>query len=117
MSLFFAGGSADTEMSGVEIRAGLREALAKLGERKRVLAVPPDFTRFHSKAGVLAEMAWEFYGDALTDVLPALGTHTAMTDRQIATMFGETPRELFRMHDWRSDIVTLGEVPGSLCAR
>ena len=112
MSLFFAGGSADTEMSGVEIRAGLREALAKLGERKRVLAVPPDFTRFHSKAGVLAEMAWEFYGDALTDVLPALGTHTAMTDRQIATMFGETPRELFRMHDWRSDIVTLGEVPG-----
>jgi nickel-dependent lactate racemase len=112
MSLFFAGGSADTEMSGVEIRAGLREALAKLGERKRVLVVPPDFTRFHSKAGVLTEMAWEFYGDALTDVLPALGTHTAMTDRQIATMFGETPRELFRVHDWRSDIVTLGEVPG-----
>jgi nickel-dependent lactate racemase len=74
--------------------------------------VPPDFTRFHSKAGELTEMAWEFYGDALTDVLPALGTHTAMTDSQIATMFGETPRELFRVHDWRNDIVTLGEVPG-----
>src|SRR5580692_7272479 len=112
MSLFFAVGSAETEMSGAEIRAGLREALAKLGERKKVLAVPPDFTRFHSKAGELTEMAWEFYGDALTDVLPALGTHTAMTDSQIATMFGETPRELFRVHDWRNDIVTLGEVPG-----
>jgi nickel-dependent lactate racemase len=99
-------------MSGEEIRAGLREALAKLGERKRVLVVPPDFTRFHSKAGELTEMAWEFYGDALTDVLPALGTHTAMTDSQIATMFGKTPRELFRVHDWRNDIVTLGEVPG-----
>lgn len=99
-------------MSGAEIRAGLREALAKLGERKRVLVVPPDFTRFHSKAGELTEMAWEFYGDALSDVLPALGTHTAMTDRQIATMFGETPRSLFRVHDWRNDIVTLGEVPG-----
>ncbi len=112
MSLFFAAGSAETELSGAEVRAGLREALGKLGERKRVLAVPPDFTRFHSKAGELTEMAWEYYGDALVDVLPALGTHTAMTDGQIAAMFGETPRELFRVHDWRKDIVTLGEVPG-----
>ena len=99
-------------MSPAEIKAGLFEALAKLGDRKKVLAVPPDFTRFHSKAGELTEMAWEFYGDKLTDVLPALGTHTAMTDGQIATMFGETPRQLFRVHDWRHDIVTLGEVPG-----
>jgi nickel-dependent lactate racemase len=44
-------------------------------------------------------------------VLPALGTHKAMSDEQIATMFGRTPRELFRVHDWRNDIVTLGEVP------
>ncbi len=99
-------------MSAAEIRVGLFEALGKLGERSRVLAVPPDFTRFHSKAGELTEMAWEFYGDRLVDVLPALGTHTAMSDEQIATMFGETPRELFRVHDWRRDIVTLGEVPG-----
>ena len=100
------------EISPAEVRAGLFEALTKLGERKKVLAVPPDFTRFHSKAGELTEMAWEFYGDKLTDVLPALGTHTAMKDEQIATMFGMTPRELFRVHNWRDDIVTLGEVPG-----
>jgi len=112
MSLFFAAGSVETEMSAAEIRAGLNEALRKLGERKRVVVVPPDFTRFHSKAGELTELAWEFYGDALVDVLPALGTHTPMSDGQIATMFGGTPRELFRVHDWRKDIVTLGEVPG-----
>jgi nickel-dependent lactate racemase len=112
MSLFFAAGSAETEMSSAEVRAGLFEALGKLGERKKVVVVPPDFTRFHSKAGELTEMAWEFYGDALADVLPALGTHTPMTEGQIATMFGETPRALFRVHDWRRDIVTLGEVPG-----
>ena len=112
MSLFFSDGSPTTELSSIEIRAGLREALAKLGERKKVLAVPPDFTRFHSKAGELTEMVWEFYGDKLTDILPALGTHTAMPDHQIATMFGKTPRERFRVHDWRNDIVTLGEVPG-----
>ena len=26
-------------------------------------------------------------------------------------MFGPTPRDLFRVHDWRNDVVTLGEVP------
>jgi nickel-dependent lactate racemase len=112
MSLYFAAGSPATEISPAEIRAGLHETLTKLGERKRVLAVPPDFTRFHSKAGELTEMVWEFYGDRLTDVLPALGTHTPMSEEQIRTMYGKTPRELFRVHNWREDIVTLGEVPG-----
>jgi len=112
MSLFFAAGSVDGELSSEAVRAGLREALGKLGERSRVVVVPPDFTRVHSKAGELTEMVWEFYGDALVDVLPALGTHTPMPDGQIAAMFGKTPRELFRVHDWRRDIVTLGEVPG-----
>ena len=68
-------------------------ALDKLGKRKKVLAVPPDFTRMHSQSGVLTELAWQYYGDRLTDVLPALGTHKAMTDEEIATMFGATPRE------------------------
>jgi nickel-dependent lactate racemase len=112
MSLFFAAGSPTTEMSNADLRANLFAALERLGERRRVLAVPPDFTRFHSQAGVLTELAWEYYGDRMVDVLPALGTHTAMPDQQIATMFGKTPRGLFRVHDWRNDIVTLGEVPG-----
>jgi nickel-dependent lactate racemase len=112
MSLFLAVGSKEMEISPAEAKAHLFSALKKLGERKRVLAVPPDFTRFHSKAGELTEYAWEFYGEALTDVLPALGTHKAMTDREIAAMFGGTPRGLFRVHDWRNDVVTLGEVPG-----
>ncbi len=112
MSLFFAAGSPTTEMSHAELQTNLFTALDMLSERKKVLAVPPDFTRFHSQAGVLTELAWEYYGDRLTDVLPALGTHKAMTDQEIATMYGETPRKLFRVHDWRNDVVTLGEVPG-----
>lgn len=111
MSMYFAAGSPETELSSEEIRAGLFAALGKLGDRRRVLAVPPDFTRFHSKSGELTEMAWYFYGERLTDVLPALGTHKPMSDREIAQMFGATPRDLFRVHDWRHDIVTLGEVP------
>ena len=117
MSLLFAVGSPETELSTEQIRAGLVEALTKLDggtKRQRVLAVPPDFTRMHSMSGLLTEMAWEFYGDRLMDVLPALGTHKPMSDTEIAAMYGATPRKLFRVHDWRNDIVTLGEVPGEL---
>jgi nickel-dependent lactate racemase len=114
MSLFFAAGSPTTEMSPEEFRAGLVEALDKLEKlrpRKKVLAVPPDFTRFHSKAGELTDMAYEYYGGRLTDVLPALGTHKPMSESELATMYPLTPKNLFRVHDWRNDIVTLGEVP------
>ena len=112
MSLLFAAGSPDTELSQDEMRAGLVHALEQLGDRERVLAVPPDFTRMHSMSGVLTEMAANYFGDRLKDVLPALGTHKPMTDSEISAMFGRTPRGLFRVHDWRNDIVTLGEVPG-----
>lgn len=111
MSTFFSHGSAETEMTANQIREGFFGALETLGSRKKVIAIPPDFTRFHSKAGELTELAWEFFADRLTDVLPALGTHKAMSDEQITTMFGDVPRELFRVHDWRNDVVSLGEVP------
>src|SRR3981081_1049910 len=112
MSLFFAAGSPTTEMPPEEVRSNLFQALDKLGPRHKVLAVPPDFTRMHSQSGLVTEQAWEYCGDKLVDVLPALGTHKPMTDQEIATMYGATPRSLFRVHDWRNDVVTLGEVPG-----
>jgi nickel-dependent lactate racemase len=113
MSLYFAAGSPTTEMSAEELRKNLFTALDAIGKKNKVLAVPPDFTRFHSQAGPITELAWKYYGARLTDVLPALGTHKAMTDAEISTMYGATPRSLFRVHDWRNDVVTLGEVPGS----
>jgi nickel-dependent lactate racemase len=111
MSLYCAIGSPETELTPDGLKDLLRENLSKLGERKRVLAVPPDQTRAHSRAGELTRYAWEFYGDSLKAVLPALGTHAAMGPHQIAHMYGEIPFELFRVHNWRTDIETLGEVP------
>ena len=113
MSLLFAVGSPETELSPAEIKAGLFAALDALGDRKRILAVPPDFTRMHSQSGMLTELAYQYYREKLVDVLPALGTHKPMTNKEISAMFGSTPRDLFRVHDWRNDIVTLGEVPGA----
>ena len=113
MSTWLAIGSPNTDLSPTEIEQQLVSTLDKLGLRKKVLAVPPDFSRLHSQAGILTEIVYRYYGEALTDVLPALGTHRAMTDPEIRTMFGEVPRQLFRVHDWRRDVVTLGEVPDS----
>lgn len=111
MGLFFAAGSPTTEFSPAEVKASLFAALEKLGPREKVLTVPPDFTRMHSMSGILTEHAWNYYGAALTDVLPALGTHSPMTEYEMHTMFGSVPRDLFRVHDWRNDVVALGEVP------
>ena len=108
--LYFARGSITDKLSKDDLRAGLFEALKKLGPRKHVLAVPPDFTRLHSKAGLLTSLVHEFYCDKLTDVLPALGTHSPMTHEQIAEMFPGVPEKLFRVHNWRTGITTVGDV-------
>ena len=111
MSLFFADGSPKAELSVDQIRDGLFNALTKLGPRSRVIAVPPDSTRLHSRSGELTQLTRQFYGNRLVDILPALGTHKPMTAAQMTLMFGSIPHGLFRVHDWRNDIVTLGEVP------
>ena len=109
--MYYSRGSAETALTTEDLEQGLYTALDALGARKKVLAVPPDITRAHSRAGTLTELVWRYYGDRLTDVLPALGTHTAMTAPEMNVMFGKTPRELFRVHNWRPDLETLGEVP------
>jgi nickel-dependent lactate racemase len=112
--IIFDCGSIDTAFTPQEVRQALFASLEQLGVRKRVIAVPPDYTRCHSQAGLLTEMAWEYFGKALTDVLPAIGTHFPMTDEEIRIMFGKVPRDLFRVHDWRQGIATLGEAPAAL---
>ncbi len=109
--IYFESGSINQEFSSEDLKKGLFEALEKMGKKHKVLAIPPDYTRLPSRAGELTEYAWQFYGDAMTDVLPALGTHSPMTSHQIEHMFGTLPASLIREHDWRNDVVTLGHVP------
>jgi len=111
--LYYERGSVNIELTSEDLRKGLYEALGKIGKKHKVLAIPPDYTRLPSRAGELTEYAWQYYGDALTDVLPALGTHSPMTAHQIAHMFGSLPASLIREHDWRNDVITLGMVPAS----
>ena len=117
MALYCATGGEDLEIAPSRVAEMLKETLGKLGQRNRVLAVPPDITRLHSQAGFLTCAAWEHFGDRLKAVLPAIGTHAAMTAEQIDHMYPGMPHELFQVHNWRTDIETLGEVPAEFICR
>ena len=112
MSLYCAQGGPDRELTSAELRDFLFAALERLGSRNKVLAVPPDQTRTASRAGELTRHAWNYYGGRLSAVLPALGTHKAMSADRIAVMFGDVPQGLFHAHNWREDVETIGIVPG-----
>ena len=96
-----------------EIRAALLESLAGR-TLKKVLILPPDFTRYHSNAGFITNVFYHTLCEmgAQVDILPALGTHVPVTQSQWQTMFGDIPYEKMIAHDWRHDVVRLGEVPG-----
>ena len=113
MSLFLELGSATHELSLAELAEGLHRALDVLGKRSRVLAVPPDFTRYYSRAGELTAAAYQYYGEELRAVLPAVGTHAPVSPEQREKMFAGVPPALFHHHDWRNDVVRLGEVPSA----
>jgi len=111
MTLFFAEGSSTAELTDAQLRDGLSACFHQLGHRDRVLALPPDFTRFFSRAGLLTCLTYEHFGERLVDVMPALGTHVPMADWQLEKMFPGLPKSLIREHRWREDVITIGEVP------
>jgi len=113
MSLYCAKGSIDTEIGSQQLSELIIESLAKLGPRSNVLAVPPDQSREHSRAGEITGIVYKHYGGKLKAVLPAIGTHTPMRPDQLTHMFPGVPAELFRVHNWRTDIETVGEVPAA----
>ncbi|MCX6226677.1 MAG: lactate racemase domain-containing protein [Bacteroidia bacterium] len=115
--ILFSSGSENHNLSGDDLRQGLDEALGKLGLRKNVLVIPPDITRFHSRAGEITRMVYDYYGDRISDILPALGTHKPMNPDELDRMFPGIPHNIFRVHDWRKDIVHIGEVPGDFISQ
>ena len=99
-------------LSPEEIRDALIEALRGRIMRK-VLIIPPDFSRYHSNAGFITNAFYHELTDrgVEVDIMPALGTHAPMTSAQAADMYGDIPFEKFLVHDWRNDVVCIGEVP------
>ena len=91
----------------------LAAALQKRGKiGSKVLVIPPDITRLHSGAGELTQMLYDMLGkDKTFDIMPAIGTHEPLTEAQMNLMYTGIPHNLFKLHDWRNDVVELGVVP------
>ena len=106
-------------ISDEEIAKLLEQALvdweSRRGAVKNALVIPPDFTRFHSNAGFITQVFYRLLTakGANVDVLPALGTHVPVSESQWKTMFGDIPYEKMLVHNWRTDVVRLGEVPAA----
>ena len=112
--MYFERGSVKDVLTDNDLKEGINTALEKLGKRNKVLVIPPDFTRFHSRAGELTCAAYKYFKGVVTDILPALGTHFPMTQDEIDQMYPGIPHELFRDHDWRNDVVTTGNISGKV---
>jgi len=109
-------GEASLDISDNEVdmlfSQSLAQALAVTGRVSSALLLPPDITRFHSRAGLLTDIAYRELNKAgiAVTVLPALGTHTPLTAAERERMFPGVPELLFRVHDWRNDVVELGRI-------
>ena len=108
----FKTASVEEGLTPEEIKAALLESLEGRTV-KHALILPPDFTRFHSNAGYITNVYYHALTErgASVDILPALGTHVPVTPEQSAAMYGDVPYERLIPHNWRTDVVRLGEVP------
>lgn len=106
-------------VSREQLGAQLDLLLAERPDAKKILIVPPDFTRCYSYAGIITQMLWERLSKrdgVQIDVMPALGTHMPMSDEELDKFFGSIiPRENILIHHWQTDTVKLGEVPAEFC--
>lgn len=116
-SALVAAGGPDAVLTPAECATHLARALDGLAPR-RVLLLPPDFTRYHSGAGELTVFCHDHLRarGAEVDIMPALGTHAPMSERQIGIMFPGLDPAAVLPHDWRHDLARLGTIPGAFTA-
>ena len=102
-------------------REEIKEIIASLdtGGLNKVLLVVPDYTRYHSNAGLIANLYYHFLTGKGIEVmlLEALGTHEKMSEAQLRDMYGDIPVEAFLPHDWRNDVIKIGEVPSAFVSK
>lgn len=107
-NMYLTGGPIDLHDLERELGAWLKQFSAL----DRILVIPPDITRAHSLAGTVLTMLRNILPHTQMDVLPALGTHTPMTEQERAALFGEAGIGLnFIDHDWRHGVREIGEIP------
>ncbi len=101
-------------LSEARIRQELETALSDVrASLKKVLILPPDYTRFHSNAGLITRLLYEMLHEGCqVDIMPALGTHVPVSKAEWEHMFAGIPYEKMIVHSWRDDVTKIGVVPG-----
>ncbi len=117
MTILAAKSGTDVTISDLELQGLIQQTLDKLSAEKfkKILLIPPDLTRGNSYAGPITAMMYKkLSGQCHIDIIPALGTHAPMTEHELRIMFGpDIPLSVFKVHNWREDVVDVGVVPGS----
>jgi nickel-dependent lactate racemase len=108
-------GGSTAELTRAELSAFVHDVAGEVvgtGAR-RVLLVPPDQTRLHSRAGEIVAQIAGLLEDQVerVRVMPALGTHQPLGPAESRLMFGDAidPASLLQ-HRWRDDVTTIGEL-------
>lgn len=104
------------ESDGAVNDQNLFEIIKKSVEGKKfekILILPPDYTRMYSGAGKITNMYYNLLKDTCqVDIMPAVGTHEPVTKEECKAFFGEDiPYEKLIVHNWKTDVVKIGEVP------
>ena len=102
-------------VSPQEMEEAVRGLLSQAGDLKKVLIVPPDYTRCYSFAGEFTKILYgQLEGKAQVDIMPAVGTHMEMSREEKDAFFGtKIPESAYLNHHWQTDTVKLGTVPAS----
>ncbi len=114
------------EGSGISNEQLYESLIDSLGDSveslNKVLLIPPDLTRMHSGGGKITAMLYDIFinakSDMQIDIMPALGTHEAMSKDECIEFFGRSiPMDCIIAHDWKNDITKIGEVPAEFVSK
>lgn len=96
-----------------EVEQAVTRFLQQYSNLKKVLIIPPDFTRCYSYAGEITKILYKKLSDETqVHVMPALGTHMEMDSDEKKKFFADiVPEEAFLVHHWQTDTISIGTVP------
>lgn len=105
-------------ISAGQLENQLEQLLEQWPGVKKVLIIPPDYTRCYSYAGEITQILYKKLSSTATvHVMPALGTHMAMSEEEHDKFFGDVvPKDAVIVHHWQTDTIRLGYVPAEVCA-
>ena len=113
--VFFSEGAVDLTIDSNRISELIDCMLEKLGNTRRVLILPPDFTRYHSYGGEITFMLYnKLKNSSYIEIMPTLGTHAPLSPEESDIMYHGIPHEIFKRHDWKHDIVRIGTIPSEI---